>query len=888
MGDLINSTDKDNRPSKKANTSQVTSNTTYPWDTQNPENDPSKFFKPQVIKPERWNELYPYRLIVVKQDESNASKYVVVNEPDKQNTTSSSILPSLTPTIIVDTITQYGDGAEVTAHYGPSSTWSFTLPLTPQQLTITDQYAINTSATLKGLVEEHNGIRFKIIAASGTMGVFPGRSLTPPGESGSNSILNTIFAGTLDAFSSFNQQIQNVATAFTGGNPNAANLLPDSDPLGDEFTYVGAFQGTGYFNMMLMGQFLERYAEYKRDPKYLKWHLAIDLPKQNQTFLVTPIQFVLQQSANKPLEYTWSFQLKAWKRVFLKNDDATTIELETPIKLNSNFFSNAIKGIAQLRSTASSAIGLITAVRSDTLSVMDNVRQVSLLIKDISGVVLSVAELPGNLIKDLQNTISNIAGDLNGAGDNFKKAVQIITFSSQNNGTGGLSSSQASTIAKSKPNSYVAANMNASAANSIFNNPHSNYDFFSQIPVSSVPLTNKQQAALQNELNTVRRFGTSDLQSTKTKLSSVMQSLNNSFGAGDSTVAKTYKTYTPIDRAIPMTVEENEISACFVRVIQDMDALTANYTFDDSKTVNSLDYVGGLAVNNGIDFETITNKIRVPVPYGVSIEGIAKRYLGNPDRWLEIVTLNNLREPYIDEDGFMLTLLSNADGRQFNIDNSNKNLYLGQVLTLTSSTVPSFTRQILKLDDVNDSNTLVTVDGLSNLANLITNDGAYIKGYLPNTVNSQNQIWIPTDQTASDYEKTKIIPYLPVDNLTGLSKIDMLLDDNGDIVLNSFGDIQLANGMTNLIQAIKLKLVTEQGFLFRHPDYGFPAAVGDSLADIDVSRLSNAIYSCVANDKRFSGVQRVQIQLNGPILNVSIEVIVSGTGNVVPVSFQMS
>ena len=81
--------------------------------------------------------------------------------------------------------------------------------------------------------------------------------------------------------------------------------------------------------------------------------------------------------------------------------------------------------------------------------------------------------------------------------------------------------------------------------------------------------------------------------------------------------------------------------------------LTATNQLDDQQILNGEEFVSALAATSDIAFTIPNSKIQVPVPFGLTMEQIAMRYLGDPQLWLEIATLNDLREPYIDENGFV-------------------------------------------------------------------------------------------------------------------------------------------------------------------------------------------------------------------------------------------
>jgi hypothetical protein len=298
------------------------------------------------------------------------------------------------------------------------------------------------------------------------------------------------------------------------------------------------------------------------------------------------------------------------------------------------------------------------------------------------------------------------------------------------------------------------------------------------------------------------------------------------------------------------------------------------------------EFVRAEAQSANITFEDSQSKIRAPVPFGLTIEQIAARYLGNSERWLEIVTLNALKPPYIDEVGFQRPFLSNGDGRQFNVDSA-ENLYIGQKIFLFSNTQPKQKRTIINIEKINDTNFLITVDGLDNLGIFTTSANAKMQAYLPGTVNSQDQIFIPSDLPVPEDLATRPVPATKDDELTGLSKIDILLGDDNDIAVDAFGDLRLSYGLTNIFQALKLKFITEPGQLLRFPSFGSGLRPGMSNADINAQNVYNIISALIAQDPRFSGIERLQITQEGPIFTVNLSVFIANGLGVYPISFKL-
>lgn len=853
-------------PSVKDLAQKATGSGNIPWD----ENEQNAFWKPQKIDGYRWDKLYPYRLLVVAPN-ANGTYYVVKGPKGTKGQTNLDVneLPQGVIAIPEDT-----------------DSWVYNFPISFQQLSIVDQYAINSVATLRGVSEEHNGVKFKMISANGTTGIFPSR-VQISGSPSRPGIAGTIFSGTLEQVSNFKNGLSQISKSASGKHPASVGENNQKD-----LTLSKAqLKTTGYYKIFQLGQFLERYAEAKKLPANKNWHLAIDMPKQNQTFLVTPVQFSLLQNANKPMEYNYGFQLKAFKRIEV--GVSNPFLSKKTLSLTKNDYLNAVNTLKQTRKLMSTAANIVKAVRSDFIGVMDNLRQITLLIKDISGVALSIAELPSQLVKDLKETLADMGDDLKQAGANFSQAAKFGGLFGSSSGSGSSVGFKASlggltaTQAKTNGSNAAKASMETDPVNNVFNNPHENFEIFDAVSTEDLKVSIQQQQVIDEEIRTVNQWTTDDLRTIKNTLLDVATDLVTSFGAGDISFAKTYNKATPTTRDVPMSLEENELIASIFDTIQELDAITSNQTFDDDKRQNSMEYIGELTSDVGITFDETENKKRVPVPFGLTIEEIALRYLGDSKKWLEISMLNNLQSPYIDEVGYSLTLLSNGSGRQFTVNDSENKLWIGQTIYLNSNTVPVFTRKITSIDGVSSSNKLITVDGLANLDSLKTIEGAKLQGYLSSTINSQNLMWIPSNEPTTEDSRANVIPFLPKDDLRQLSKIDFLLTEDGDLAISSSGDFRLANGMTNLIQAIRLKLSTEKGRLLNHDDYGIDVFVGKSLADVNVQKVYDSISASIGSDERFSGIRNLQVVLNGPTIEISLEVIVINSDLIIPVSFSV-
>ncbi len=810
--------------------------------------DRDTFFRSISIKPENWNKLFPYRLIIVKPNRSGS----------------------------YDTISGQREAAGGIG--GDLDKTEFTLPITPQDLSILDPFAISISATLRGIIEEHNGIKFKMIKCAGTTGIWPARSDAPPVSiptipigGGAGAGVNSLTAGTREAFGDL---IDSGKELFGFDSADLSINSPND---------------TGYELLLQLEQFLEAYVTAKKDPANNNWRLAFDNAKDNETLLVVPTLFTRRKSAASPLEGTYQFELKAWKRVTLNNiveaaDGVTDLRLGK----DGNFWQSTLDKLSQARRLISRARNVIAAVRNDINGPLDAMRQVVMAVKDIAGVVLSLIDLPNQVANDyrkffaeskqLLKTIFESEGQSSEVSKAFKDLTKVLD---QKKGAAALTGSNA-----------IASGITTSAE-SIFDDPVANFDFFDAVTIDTIPVTTEINEAIQDEIDIATALTNDDLAELRQTLLDIASDLEDSFGAGSATFASINGRAEPTPRTRPMSIEEFEIIAAFHEFIQALDSMTSVESFEESlannETVNTnkIAFVSDLAVTNEIPFIEPISKILIPLPFGATLEQIAHTFLEDADRWNEIATLNNLRSPYIDEEGTNQLFLSNGGGRQLNI-NDGSDLWIGQRIELFSNTVPLFFRKIISVEQISQDNWLVTVDGKADLNKMKTANNASMTAFQSGTVNSQDKIFLPSTLPAPENSDLNIATFQDTDNpLLGLAKVDFLLTPDNDLALNNQGDARIANGLTNLIQAMKLKVITERNSLFDHPGFGLGISVGSSIADITGPQLLNDLTAMVVSDSRFSSIRRLSVNFRNGALFMDLAVNLQNDSGILPLSFPL-
>jgi hypothetical protein len=774
----------------------------------------------------RWNQLYPYQLLVVQRTASGWE--------------------------------QAGAGSEG---------WFFTLPISPQSIDIDMPFAITTSATLGGVIEEHNGAPFRMINFAGTTGVLPLKGALDVVQS--FNVAQGIFAGTINAVGTTGADISRSL------NISSPNVVPDT-----EFTTNASTSSinltSGYFQWHQLRQFFEVYAQKKKTSKGKEYRLAFAMWKDESVYLVTPMLFKTQRDAGSPYEYRYNLSLKAWARVKLQATDPVP-DNSAPIGRDPNLYAKLVTALEGARTAIDDARKIIQSVRGDVESaLLTPMREVMLAAKGVAGVALTLADLPGNIITDSKEAILQVKKELDDLQDvpaEVLAKIQELGSISNKSGTGD-SRLQKTEHALRGPH----------PVNKIFAKPSDNYDVFSRIDPAKIKLPLNVQRQIADEKSRVGAFTRNDYEIRRDSVVSVLVDFAEAVGLGSDTFNHVYNIQPSTTSSRTATDDDYDVIFNLNNVVTEFNRLCVSNTVDSDDT-DAIQYIAGLARKSGIAFTEPRSKFLVPFLSNHTLEELALMYLGDANRWQEIATLNGLREPYVDEVGFDIFLSTNGDGNIIQLADTT-NLYNGQFIYISSSTQNPQKRRILGIQRVTNGINYITLDGDNDLDTFTTSNQAKIHAYLPDTVNSQMSIYIPSqdDPEQQDFQ-TKPIPGVDYfDNLVRVGGISLLLSNNNDIIFTSAGATKLAAGLTNIVQKVRIALATPQGALLQHPSYGLPVKVGDSTADVSASNVLKSIQEMFSKDPSFSGVTSAFVSKNTGTTQITVSVGIAGTSQVIPIT----
>lgn len=791
---------------------------------------------------------------------------------------------------------------------GPASTAGvsqaiYTLPIAPQNISIQMPFASQTTVLSDGILVENNGIPIRMITISGTTGVLPFRSVSAP--SYNNSVLGSLAGNTA----------RSVSNTINAGKAIAGNIASGfggakADP---------TIQNSGYEQFHRLSDFLQIYALLAKDPQNNAVRLAFDMPKDAASYLVTPKSFTLTRSADSPLEYKYTIQMEAWKKVKISGyaKESVSSDLKTGIFSNLSKVQSIIQTLQDVRSAINGLANLANAVRTDVGVLVNGIREAILIAKDVANVAQSVIDLPNELITDIAGPILGAISDVKqawqgvdasaaGFATGVTQAANAITalanqtFSDSSNPQTLYATQQSSSTLSGTTNSgnqnpsapgpgggaTAPKSPDASIINSIIKDPITYGPYLDAININSLTIPKNVQKKIDEEVQRVKSLTRQDFQNRIDYVNSFSRDLAVSFGLGDpsydSINGAVSVAYPPVSR----TPSRKELDLLFA-IRQYASALNEFAAFElsgDNAIQESFSFIGQIATSQGINLNTSQGKIAVPIPYGATIQEIAQQFTGDADNASEIILLNGLIAPYIDETGTILPFLSNGNLNSFSISNAN-DLYIGQKVILSSTIVPQFARKILSIKNSGPNHYLVTVDGNPTLGTLSSLQSAQIQYFARGSISSRDSIFVPAPVLPPDLpERLRPLPYYfnDVDNLAAFTGVDWALGSNNDIILTKNGDIALVGGIANLTQALRLKFLTPKGSLRRHPNYGFGLLPGTPTSDIDPIALKKDINQFIGSDPRFGEVQQMVITLQGPILAISGSVTVASVNKVLP------
>lgn len=762
----------------------------------------------------------------------------------------------------------------------------YSFPLNPSSISISNPTTETLEATMKGVYGTNNGAPFRSISLSGTTGVNPvtvdDAAKEPPGLL--NRTIEYAFKNTIHAANRVATQAVRTFNAFSGGSQKFEGPL--NYPLSAISKHITGFQG-----IHDLDRFLDYYTAGKKLAENKGWRLYVLMHKDKKYYACALQNWSISKQAGT-IEYNYSINLTAYKRVPTLGDIRGPSNVQSAVKANSNVLSNILNGLRQARATVASAHNVMSGIRSDiNESFIRPLGEAVLLVGDIANTAKSMYDFAfsGQTLTAMQASFTQYFINNKSQLDALHLSANQLIGVPEGDHSYLAQSAQAKMI-NGKAEQFQQSGDSSDPVGILFKNPANFPSIFENFPIDDMNLPASISNQLDLIVSNVLSFKAADIVERRDKIVDFSRSISEALGGGSVTynafknsnsVNKTFKKLTVND--IVLLNQLNDIAINMDRLIVLLDQSDSNNRDDYYK------FYADYATTQGLRFNVNNlSKFLVPFPMGGTLEQLAANYLGTPNSWIEIAALNGLKSPYIDEDGYFVPVLASSGGDTLTISSA-QGMYIGQIVLVSSSTQRATKCKILGIDLVSEIQTILTLEpGNIPLVSYKPNDTAQIKAFAANTVNSDMLIAIPSLNSPTFDTTFKTSP--EVDELNGLArlaKIDLLLDIDGDIIITGGGDVKLAYGLTNLVQAAVIKLKTQTNELLNRPNFGNPVDAGISSAEVSAKSILDSISRTFQSDPRFNGIVAGEVKMTGPSVSVSILVRISNTQVTLPVSAEL-
>jgi len=747
------------------------------------------------------------------------------------------------------------------------SVFSVVLPISPSNISVSTPVASNLTVTLNGIDEKHNGAPLRNITISGTTGVAPfrldkyGRSGQPQNQSVLEQLGRDLFANTI-------QSLNNLGNAINGRENDSlldTSLLTPPTPAAEDSvrnldkqindSFGSGVYGTGYWHFHKLVKFVDKYLERKKQKQFKDEYLVFAMEKDELYYQCSLRDFSFQKRPGT-LEYDYTITLTAYN--YYKKEKSSG--LASSLISNANKVTQALGYMNRGRKVIARAKDVFRGLEQDADNVLAVVRTAGLLIKDAMGLAQTAADFPQNVAKSAQQSIVGAFDSLDAATKALLPANIAAAITGNSVGIQQNSQNDASAKAFIKNSS--------SSINELFSAPDNYVDFFDALGTDVFTTSDETARLIEEEIERVRNLDVSYFKLQRDQIEASAAIAAARLGVGDDRFNTSRGITIENTPSTGMTTGKLELLQALNDVISGLNTLIVNKRDLDRAVESYVGFYTDLAAQNGISMQTPAGKFAVTVPPGATLQQIANQYLGDSARWVEIAALNQLRAPYIDEEGFEKPVKGATSGSVITLSDA-EDLYVGQPVMIKNSIDQPVSARIRRIEVIDNITVLVSLT--ASVTGYSEEKGTVLHAYLPGTVNTTSVLYVPTDRVSQlltgDFRIAPSIEDQRVMNI--ISGTDLLLTSSGDFAVTSGGDVRVATGMTNLVQAAMLKMRTPKGSLVAYPDYGLGINGGDNTADVDVGLVNQSLQEAFLGDDRFTGVLASRIQKSGPTLSIT-------------------
>lgn len=743
----------------------------------------------------------------------------------------------------------------------------FKLPITPQEITQTEDFAVSIKPTQGGTVVNHSGNKYKTLNISGTTGVQPNRGLLGVLQASGNAL----------------------------GKP-------------DDLKYRSGYEVFQHFRM-----YLKAYHEAKSKAGKTELRMLWRNYKDWEFLYVEPIKFVMKRDANRPLLYNYNIQFKV-------------IGVHT---INKPIFEQIISRLNQVASALVNAHVLVETNRSVSeyftglqTDFRESLTSLRLALAAANRQPLTLAEFsPLGAQRLSYRETMQLLGVFGRSLEDAARAPIIspwgVSFFPNN--------PEAEAVGQELQAQAEAVDQNNIPAELVENSESAQEELANQLAAepgiaatiaATAALPEHAVATLVAQQTAAALISPVTVAAIQAQARALSDNLAQAVGLSDETYNEIFdlsETTVPLAQN-EVTDAQFETLYALSQVESSIDSiLSSDAMFDTNAAIYSQAGSTNGANSVGAGIFNVPNPnagtVEGPLPAGVTLEDIALRELGDASRWTEIAELNGLKAPYISSlaDTFFINL--EIISANYSNPTQIEGLLIGDFFLISDNPAPGgawvgrenwlaeylggdetasqnwrfvfpddgmvvqsvLTREIYKFSDA----TWTLLDAIEAQQDGVLKPGDKIKipsrAASPITTPIQGRRDNPLTNALSNAEKSL--------------SVDLALTADLDLELLPSGDLNVVSGIQNGAQAIVLKLLYEKGTLKKYPKIGTNLTPGKKMPDIATMRAD--LTTSLLQDSRIRKVSKINLIQENSGVNLSFEVTFNDIQQPVPISIPL-
>lgn len=412
--------------------------------------------------------------------------------------------------------------------------------------------------------------------------------------------------------------------------------------------------------------------------------------------------------------------------------------------------------------------------------------------------------------------------------------------------------------------------------------------FLELIDTKSIGMNAAETSLVNNEVQRVSKLSSADFRSMLAFLNDYMTVYSSSIGLYD---ADGFYAVNGVVQKKSQTATISDLDKIndIIEIRKYVESILVSLKSTNNKPPNLLAIANANITAGSTPRISTAYSSSVAVPFEISLEHMAEKFMDSKSLWYELVTVNNLQPPYVDEIGKKYKLIAPGALSSVTISDERKNdINVGAKVGMGSVKQREESRFINKIIYNSDGTMVLFLSGEPNLNNLKTTENAYIRIYAPHTVGSGSFVKIPVSVVSPT--STGVTP--ESDDLRRLDKallafgIDISQSDIGDISVAPNGNFNLAAGMKNIKQACLNALQTVQGELPFHVNYGLSSSLGSMMYGLpDANAIGQLAISTLLKDRRITSARVTNMTFTGSSVSMLLIITVQGSSNLIPLSF---